>query len=57
MTTMPLPMTMQAPKTKLAEGTADQNIQSMAIAQSMEVYSNGLTTDGGARLKASVSHI
>ena len=57
MTTMPPATTMQAPTIKLEEGEADQKIQSMAKAQRMEVYSNGPTTAGGARRKASVNHI
>ena len=54
---MPLAMTVQAPMIKVADGLADQNIQSIKNAQSMAVYSNGATTEGGARRKASVSHI
>ena len=38
-----------------AVGAADQNIQSIANAQTIEVYSNGPTTEGGARRNASVS--
>jgi len=53
---MPLATTMAAPITKLPEGEADQKIQSMPKAQSMAVYSNGPTTEGGARRNASVSH-
>src|ERR1700675_388052 len=57
MTTIPVATTMQAPIRRLADGEADQNIQSMAKAHRMAVYSNGPTTEGGARRNASVSHI
>src|ERR1700691_256116 len=52
---MPLAITTAAPHTRPAEGTADQNTQSIAKAHRIEVYSNGATTAGGARRKASVS--
>src|SRR5277367_4779089 len=52
---MPLATTMPAPTIKLTDGVADQNIQSIAKAQRMEVYSKGATTEGGARRKASVN--
>src|SRR5580698_2847061 len=55
MITIPLAMTMHAPNTRLSDGATDQNIQSMANAQSMAVYSKGPTTDGGARRNAFVS--
>src|SRR3984885_13411715 len=46
---------MAAPAIRLDVGVADQNSQSMPKAQRMDVYSKGATTDGGARLNASVS--
>src|ERR1700677_1796787 len=51
---MPVAITIPAPSIKLDEGVADQKIQSMAKAPRMDVYSNGATTAGGARRKASV---
>src|ERR1022692_1697518 len=54
-TNNPLAMTMPAPTIKPIDGVADQNSQSIANAQRIAVYSKGPTTDGGARLKASVS--
>src|ERR1700730_3952082 len=57
MTTIPVATTMQAPIRRLADGEADQKIQAMAKAHRIAVYSNGPTTEGGARRKASVSHI
>src|SRR5260370_31961167 len=55
-TTMPLVTTIAAPMTSVAEGEADQKIQSIPKAHRIAVYSNGPTTDGGARRNASVSH-
>jgi len=54
MTYVPHATTTAAPASKLAEGDADQKIQSMANAHKSDVYSNGPTTDGGARRNASV---
>lgn len=47
-------MTTVAPDTSAADGLADQKIQSIANAHSIDVYSKGPTTDGGARRNASV---
>jgi hypothetical protein len=51
---VPQATTTAAPASKLAVGEADQKIQSMAKAHKSEVYSNGPTTEGGARRNASV---
>jgi hypothetical protein len=54
-TNTPLAITTVAPITSRAVGFADQNTQSIAKAHRMEVYSNGPTTDGGARRNVSVT--
>ncbi len=47
-TAIPLATTIAAPMTSVAEGVADQKIQSMPKAHRIAVYSKGPTTEGGA---------
>ena len=51
----PQAMTMVAPPTTIALGSTDQKNQSIPKAQRIDEYSNGATTEGGARRNASVT--
>ena len=55
MTNNPHAMTIVAPLTTMALGSTDQKTQSIPNAQRIDEYSNGATTEGGARRNASVT--
>ena len=53
---MPAAMTMSAPRRRWPDGEVNHTSRSIAKAHSSAVYSKGPTTEGGAWLKADVSH-